>query len=150
MNNSPVKIRDIKIEDKENWRILFQGYANFYQVEINDNITNTVWQWLHTSEHELQGLVGEIDNKIIAFAHYRRMPSPLRGKDIGFLDDLYVLPECRGQKIGEKLIEQLKQISKDKKWNLVRWITRDNNVRAKKVYDKVSNKTNWDVYELSS
>ena len=140
---------DIKIEDKENWRILFQGYANFYQVEINDNITNTVWQWLHTSEHELQGLVGEINNKVIAFAHYRRMPSPLRGKDIGFLDDLYVLPECRGQKIGEKLIEQLKQISKDKKWNLVRWITRDNNVRAKKVYDKVSNKTNWDVYELS-
>ena len=35
MNNSPVKIRDIKIKDKENWRILFQGYANFYQVEIN-------------------------------------------------------------------------------------------------------------------
>ena len=54
------------------------------------------------------------------------------------------------QTIGEQLIKQLKQISTDKKWNLVRWITRDNNVRAKKVYDKVSNKTNWDVYELSS
>ena len=39
---------------------------------------------------------------------------------IGFLDDLYVLPEYRGQKIGEKLIEQLKQISINKKWNLVR------------------------------
>ena len=119
-------------------------------IEINDNIINTVWKWLHTSEHELQGIVGEINNKVIAFAHYRRMPSPLRGKDIGFLDDLYVLPECRGQQIGEQLIEQLKQISINKKWNLVRWITRDNNVRAKKVYDKVSNKTNWDVYELSS
>ena len=115
-----------------------------------NNIINTVWKWLHTSEHELQGLVGEINNKVIAFAHYRRMPSPLRGKDIGFLDDLYVLPEYRGQKIGEKLIKQLKQISIDKKWNLVRWITRDNNIRAKKVYDKVSNKTNWNIYELSS
>ena len=149
MNNSPIKIRDIKIEDKENWRILFQGYANFYQVEINDNIINTVWKWLHTPEHELQGIVGEINNKVIAFAHYRRMLSPLRGKDIGFLDDLYVLPECRGQQIGEQLIIRLKQISIEKKWNLVRWITRDNNVRAKKVYDKVSNLTNWDVYELS-
>ena len=77
------------------------------------------------------------------------MPSPLRGKDIGFLDDLYVSPEYREQKIGEQLIEQLKQISINKKWNLVRWITRDNNIRAKKVYDKVSNKTNWDVYELT-
>ena len=78
------------------------------------------------------------------------MPSPLRGKDIGFLDDLYVHPDFRGKKIGEKLIEQLKQISKDKKWNLVRWITRDDNIRAKKVYDKVSSKTNWNLYELSS
>ena len=150
MNNSPIKIRSIKIEDKDDWKALFQMYADFYKVKINENIVTIVWQWLHTSEHELQGLVGEINSKVIAFAHFRRMPSPLRGKDIGFLDDLYVHPDFRGQKISEKLIEQLKQISKDKKWNLVRWITRDNNVRAKKVYDKVSNKTNWDVYELSS
>ena len=150
MNNSSVKIRSIKIEDKDDWKALFQMYADFYKVKINENIVTIVWQWLHTSEHELQGLVGEINSKVIAFAHFRRMPSPLRGKDIGFLDDLYVHPDFRGQKIGEKLIEQLKQISKDKRWNLVRWITRDNNIRAKKVYDKISNKTNWDVYELSS
>ena len=150
MNNSPVKIRSIKIEDKNDWKRLFQMYADFYKVKINENIVTIVWQWLHTSEHELQGLVGEINSKVIAFAHFRRMPSPLRGKDIGFLDDLYVHPDFRGQKISEKLIEQLKQISKDKRWNLVRWITRDNNIRAKKVYDKISNKTNWDVYELSS
>ena len=149
MNNLPIKIRSIKLEDKNDWLILFQGYADFYQVKINDNIINTVWNWLHTPEHELQGLVGEINNKVIAFAHYRRMPSPLRGKNIGFLDDLYVLPECRGQQIGEQLIKQLKKISKDKKWNLVRWITREDNFRAKKVYNKMSNKTNWDVYELS-
>ena len=149
MSNAYLKIRDIKKDDKNNWSILFQGYANFYQVEINDNIINIVWKWLHAPEHELQGLVGEINNKVIAFAHYRRMPSPLRGKYIGFLDDLYVLPEYRGQQIGEKLIKKLKKISIEKKWNLVRWITRDNNVRAKKVYDKISNQTNWDVYELS-
>ena len=149
MNNFYVNIRDIRTEDREDWRILFQGYADFYKVTIDDNIINTVWKWLHTPEHELQGLVGKINNKVIAFANYRRMPSPLRGRDIGFLDDLYVLPECRGQQIGEQLIKRIKQISIEKKWNLVRWITRDNNVRAKKVYDKVSNKTNWDVYELS-
>ena len=149
MNNSSVKIRGIKIEDKNDWKRLFQMYADFYKVEINENTVTAVWQWLHTSEHELQGLVGEINSKVIAFAHFRRMPSPLRGKDIGFLDDLYVHPDFRGQKIGEKLIEQLKQISKNEKWGLVRWITRNNNIRAKKVYDRVSNKTNWDVYELS-
>ena len=48
----------------------------------------------------------------------------------------------------EKLINKMKEISKSKGWNLVRWITRDDNVRAKSLYDRVSEKTNWDVYEL--
>ena len=76
------------------------------------------------------------------------MPSALRGKDIGFLDDLYVHPEYRGQKLSELLIYELQKISKENNWNLVRWITRDDNERAKKVYDKIANKSNWDVYEL--
>ena len=43
-----------------------------------------------------------LDDNIVGFAHYRRMPSPLRGQDIGFLDDLFVDPKHRGyQKIGE-------------------------------------------------
>ena len=34
----------------------------------------------------------------------------------------------------------MKEISKSKGWNLVRWITRDDNVRAKTLYDRVSKK----------
>ena len=42
----------------------------------------------------------------------------------------------------------MKEISKSKGWNLMRWITQNDNVRAKSLYDRVSEKTNWDVYEL--
>ena len=31
---------------------------------------------------------------------------------------------------------------------MMRWITRDDNLRVKSLYDRVSEKTNWDVYEL--
>ena len=48
----------------------------------------------------------------------------------------------------KKLINKIKEISKSKGWNLVRWITRDDNTRAKSLYDRVAEKTNWDVYEL--
>ena len=141
-------IRSIKLTDKEEWQKLYQDYAEFYKVEMTQTILNTVLGWLLDEQHELKGLVCELEEKIVAFAHYRRMPSPLRGKDIGFLDDLFVDPKYRGQKIGEKLINKMKEISKYKGWNLVRWITRDDNVRAKSLYDRVSEKTNWDVYEL--
>ena len=141
-------IRNIQIKDKDEWRELYQGYANFYQVEISKITLDTVWNWLLDQNHELSGLVYEINNKLVAIAHYRRMPSPLRGKDIGFLDDLYVHPDFRGRKIGEEIINKLNHISQEKGWGLIRWITRNDNHNAKLLYDRVAKKSTWDVYEL--
>ena len=141
-------IREIQLKDKEQWKKLYKGYADFYKVEMNDKILQTIWSWLHDKRHDVEGLVYEVEDKIIGLAHYRRMPSPLRGQYIGFLDDLFVDPKYRGQKIGEKLINQMKEISISRGWNLVRWITRNDNTKAKSLYDRVSEKTTWDVYEL--
>ena len=141
-------IREIQLKDKVQWEKLYKGYADFYKVEMNDKILQTIWNWLHDKSHDVEGLVYEVEDKIIGLAHYRRMPSPLRGQYIGFLDDLFVDPKYRGQKIGEKLINQMKEISISRGWNLVRWITRNDNTKAKSLYDRVSEKTTWDVYEL--
>jgi ribosomal protein S18 acetylase RimI-like enzyme len=115
---------------------------------MNEKILQVIWNWLHDNNHELEGLVYEIDGNVVGLAHYRRMPSPLRGQNIGFLDDLFVDPDHRGQKIGEIILKELKKISKSKGWNLIRWITRDDNVRAKSLYDRIAEKTSWNLYEL--
>ena len=141
-------VRDIEIKDKVEWENLYYGYADFYKVKITEEILNTVWNWLHDLKHELNGLVYEIDNHIVAIAHYRQMPSPLRGKNIGFLDDLYVHPDYRGRKIGEDIINKLNEISKERGWGLIRWITRNDNHSAKSLYDRIAKKSTWDVYEL--
>ena len=141
-------IRNIEIKDKEQWKKLYRGYADFYQVTISEQILETIWDWLHDTNHDLNAIVYEIDNSIVALAHYRRMPSPLRGKYIGFLDDLYVDPQFRGKKIGEKIIKKLNEISKERNWGLIRWITRNDNHNAKSLYDKVAKKSTWEVYEL--
>ena len=141
-------IREISIKDKESWRKLYKGYADFYKSPINDKILDTVWSWLMDENHEVKGIVYEINGNLAALAHYRAMPSPLRGKYICFLDDLYVDPSYRNQKIGQKLINEIKVISKSEKWDLVRWITRKDNMKAKSLYDKISEKTNWEVYEM--
>ena len=145
MNNS---VREIQLKDKEQWQELYKGYANFYKVEMDDQILETVWSWLHDKNHVLNGIVYEIDKNIVALAHYRRMPRPLKGKDVGFLDDLFVEPIHRGKKIGEQLLNELKKISKSKGWDLIRWITHNDNLRAKNLYDRVAEKTHWNLYEL--
>ena len=141
-------IREIRLNDKSQWEALYRGYADFYKVEMNDKILKTVWEWIHDNNHDVCGLVYEQDNEIIGLAHYRKMPSPLRGTYIGFLDDLFVDPKHRRNGVGEKIIKEIKVISKRNNWNLVRWITREDNIKAKSLYEKFSKKTNWEVYEL--
>ena len=141
-------IRKIKPKDKEQWENLYKGYAKFYKVEMNKTILKTVWNWIHDKNHEVEGIVYEINNKIVGLAHYRKMPRPLRGQEIGFLDDLFVDPDYRRKGIGEIFLNHLKELSKSRGWNLVRWLTHDDNIKAKSLYDRVAEKTNWDLYEL--
>ena len=141
-------IREIKLTDKEQWENLYEGYAKFYKVEMNKTILKTVWNWIHDKNHEVEGIVYEINNKIVGLAHYRKIPRPLRGQEIGFLDDLYVDPDYRRKGIGENFLNYLKELSKSRGWNLVRWLTHDDNIKAKSLYDRVAEKTNWDLYEL--
>ena len=74
-------------------------------------------------------------------------------KKLSILDSIIALNlKLRVKVIQESIsvFRQLKldKISKEKGWGLVRWITRNDNLRAKSLYDRVSKKTNWEVYEL--
>ena len=141
-------IRELKTSDKQEWEKLFKGYGDFYKAQINDEILSTVWDWLFDKNHVVNGLCYEIEGKIVGIAHYRTMPRPLKGNYIGFLDDLFVDPNFRGQKIGQKLIEALKKMAKSNNWKVIRWITHSDNKSAKKLYDKIANNTGFDLYEI--
>lgn len=145
-----ITIRPTQAEDFEGWSRLYYGYADFYQVPMNEEIQNNLWGWLMDEHHEVQGLLALKDGVPCGFAHVRRMPSPLRGADIGFLDDLFVDPQSRGMRIGEQLFEALKQVAKENGWPKIRWITADDNYRARGLYDQLSNKTMWNTYEMET
>jgi len=101
------------------------------------------------SSQPLQGLVAVQEATLVGMAHFRAMPSPLRGQNIGFLDDLVVNPSARGGGVGQLLLGELQRIDLQEGWGLFRWITQDNNYRARKIYDKVASKSDWNVYEMS-
>ena len=141
-------IRKLEQKDKENWEKLYFGYAKFYKVPMNSSILNTLWEWIQDENHIVKGICFELEGKIVGIAHYRTMPRPIKGEYIGFLDDLFVKPDFRGQKIAQKLINYLKSISKVNNWEGIRWITQSSNENAKKLYDKIANNTGFELYEL--
>ena len=141
-------IRKFNKDDFEKWSNLYQGYANFYNVPMNSSILDALWDLIHDENHIVNGICFELDSKIVGIAHYRTMPRPIKGQYIGFLDDLFVEPEFRGQKIAQKLINHLKSLSKSNNWDGIRWITHSSNENAKKLYNKIANNTGFELYEL--
>ena len=141
-------IRSLEQKDKENWSKLYNGYADFYKVPMNKEILDNLWGWIHDDSHIINGICCELENRIVGIAHYRTMPRPIKGEYIGFLDDLYVEPNFRGQKIAQKLISYLKSLSEANNWNGIRWITHSSNDNAKKLYDRIANNTGFELYEL--
>ena len=141
-------IRNLRQEDRQGWEKLYRGYADFYKATVDDEMPDRLWGWLMDDSHDVKGLVAEENGTLVGMAHYSRMPSPLRATDIGFLHDLFVDPETRRGGIGAELIAEVKGIGEKRGWRRIRWITRDNNYRARSMYDKVSSCSDWKVYEL--
>ena len=132
------------------WRTLFQGYADFYGRPSDDAHKDVVWGWLMDPAHELEGYVALQDDRPVGLAHVRRMPSPLRGCDVGFLDDLFVDPTARGGRVGEALLGFVADLARQRGWPVVRWITGDDNYRARTLYDRLARKTSWNLYEMDA
>ena len=76
------------------------------------------------------------------------MPSPLRGAEIGFLDDLFVGTRARGSGVAEALLREVDRVAGQRGWDVVRWITRDGNYRARNVYDRLAARSDWITYEM--
>ena len=142
------KIRTLVKDDYDNWIEIYQFYAEHYGVALTEVGIKTTWEWLMDPANSLNGIAVQSDGSIIGLAHYRAMVSPLRGGYIGFLDDLIVRPGYRGKGAAKLLLDEVKIIGQRQGWSVFRWITKDDNYRARSLYDKVASKTDWTTYEM--
>ncbi|PCM45806.1 GNAT family N-acetyltransferase [Marinobacter sp. ANT_B65] len=123
--------------DKQEWRALFDGYAEFYDVPMSDAIADEVWKWLLDPTHVLEGLIIRTDTgNAVGIAHVRACPRPLGGNEIGFLDDMYVSMEARGSGAADAIFEALQNLAHERGWAAIRWITQYFNDRGRAFYDR--------------
>lgn len=143
-------VRDPVAEDFAQWRELYRGYAEFYEVEQTDAMAETVWAWILDPAAEVSALlaVGD-DGDLIGLAHYRPFARPLSASVGCYLDDLFVAPARRGSGAAELLLGRLADLARDNGWSVVRWITAENNYRARSAYDRLAKRTPWITYDLA-
>lgn len=141
-------IRPVTPADQPGWDTLYEGYGIFYKVTQTAEMRQRVFGWLMDAAHPCNGLVAEEDGVLVGLAHYRPYPSPLGACENGFLDDLFVDPARRGSGAARALIEALEDIGRQKGWAKIRWITADDNFRARGLYDQLAARTMWITYDM--
>ena len=87
------------------------------------------------------------NRKAVAFATiYFSFTSSIPAK-IATLNDLYTLPEARGQGIAHKLIEHCRAYAKQNGAARLQWLTAADNHVAQKLYDSLdTRKSDWIFY----
>jgi ribosomal protein S18 acetylase RimI-like enzyme len=130
------------------WNVLYAAYAEYYQVEQTQEMRDRSWGWIMEGRINCLMALDET-GKPVGIAHIREFLRPLSSTVAGYLDDLFVDPGQRGGGVVNLLFDAAKALGREKNWSVIRWITRDDNYRARSVYDKVATRTNWVTYDLT-
>lgn len=144
-----ITIAPLAPEHHAAWEALYAGYAEFYGVAQTPAMRDTVWGWLMSEAHEVEGLGAlDADGRLVGITHFRPFARPLAASTGGFLDDIFVAPEARGSGAADALIQAVAAEGRARGWSVVRWITAESNSRARKVYDRLAIETPWVTYDV--
>ena len=141
-------IRALQDSDRDGWELLYAGYAAFYKVAQTPAMRAAVWGWLRDPAHSSEALVAVEGDRLLGLAHFRPFARPLSASTGGFLDDLFVDPTARGSGAAEALVQAVAALGRSRGWTVIRWITADDNYRARGLYDRVAERTKWVTYDI--
>jgi len=143
-----IRIAPAAERHRADWERLYAGYAEFYRVTQTPEMRATVWGWIHDPAHGVEALLAEdAAGRAVGLAHFRAFARPLSASTGGFLDDLFVSPDLRGGRVADALIEAVTEEGRRRGWSVIRWITADDNYRARGVYDRLATRTMWITYD---
>ncbi len=132
-----VKIRKIEARDAARWRVLWDGYCRFYDSDISAPITDHTWARIMDSVSPVHAIVAEdASTGVIGICNYIIHDNTWTPTPVCYLEDLFVDPACRAAGVGQQLIDWLVSEMKQQGWSRLYWNTKENNYRARGLYDK--------------
>ena len=130
------KIRRIEARDEQRWRELWDGYCRFYEREPAPAINDHTWKRLRDAASPVHGIVAEEAGRVIGIANYIIHENTSTLTPVCYLQDLFVDPTLRAGGVGKQLIDWLVAEMKAQGWSRLYWNTKENNYRARGLYDK--------------
>ncbi|MRS15902.1 GNAT family N-acetyltransferase [Enterobacteriaceae bacterium RIT691] len=141
-------IREVQAKDKAQWRQLWDGYNQFYQSDVSDEVTENTWQRMLSDTSSVFGRVAEVDGEVVGFALSVLHEGTWVTSPICYLEDLFVAESQRGKGIARQLIQALVDEGKEKGWSRLYWHTATGNP-ARKLYDQFTPVEDYVRYRMN-
>ena len=142
-------IRPIEARDRAAWEPLWDGYIRFYERAPREDITRHLWNRMFDPASPVHGIVADdADHGVIGLAHYVIHENTSQLLPVCYLQDLYVDADVRALGAGKLLIDWLVAKMQSDGWPRLYWNTKENNYRARGLYDKDAPRDEFIRYSL--
>ena len=131
-----IEIVPLADSDRAVWQVLATGYNDFYETVWPLDIYDRVWRRLQAGEGA-HALGARLDGRLVGIAHYLFHTSVWRD-DVCYLQDLFTDETARGQGVARALIDAVAAEARRRGASRYYWQTRQDNARARALYDKVA------------
>ena len=139
-------IRPLRSNDEARWRLLWQGYLEFYAARLADEVTAGTWRRLLDPAAPLWGLAAEEGGELSGFAHCVLHPGTWSLARQCYLEDLYVARPARGRGVGAALIAAVYREADALGADRIYWLTHETNHAARALYDRVGQRSGFIHY----
>lgn len=143
----PATIAALSASDRPPWELLARGYKTFYKTELGAAEYDTAWDRL-LRQDGVHGLGARVDGELVGITHYLFHTS-VWAPTACYLQDLFVLPAARGHGVARALIAAVADAARQQNAARCYWLTQEDNLTARRLYDKVARYKGFIRYDLA-
>jgi GNAT superfamily N-acetyltransferase len=145
-----VKIRAVVKDDFVAWQPLWEGYNAFYgrvgETALPADVTQMTWSRFFDAYEPMHAMVAESSGKLLGLVHFIFHRSTNQIAPVCYLQDLFTVEEARGRGVGRALINAVCRYAAEAGSPRVYWQTQETNDVARRLYDKVAERSGFIVY----
>lgn len=129
-------IAPLGAQDRAEWEALACGYKAFYADPLPAERYDATWRALMADER-VHGVGARLDGRMVGIAHYL-FHAQTWSPDACYLQDLFTGEDARGQGVATALIDAVADAARKRGAVKYYWLTKEDNLPARALYDKVA------------
>lgn len=140
-------IRSVAALDERQWRDLWRAYLAFYNTDLPEATYRDTFRRIVQGDQGMFGFIATAGDDAVGLVHFLNHANFWKPGQTCYLQDLFTTPAARGRGVARALMEAVFASAAAQGIPDVYWLTAETNYAGRMLYDRVSVKTPFIVYE---